>query len=135
VKKKFALQAMESISSVELEGTPAMAAPPPPPLHHSESLLSRPMAALPRRWHFIALLVMSSIEILCDACAYVMRVALFRFLFPGHNDVPQGGDIMMIPFIWVLVNLVLHAMSRLVCCVLTGVHLTRGRFRSDEKQV
>jgi hypothetical protein len=113
-----------------------MAAPPPPQPHDSESLLSRPPVALPRRRHFIALLVLSSIEILCDACApYVMRVALFRFVFPDHQDSPPGVIIMISAFIWVLVNLVLHAMSRLVCCVLTGVYLTKGRFGTVQKQV
>jgi hypothetical protein len=112
-----------------------MAAPPPSQLHDSELLLSRRRAAEPRRWHFIALLVMSSIEIFCDTCApYVMLKALYAFELPGSN--PQGSDNIMIQaFIWMLVNLVLHTMSRLGCCVLTSVHLTGGRFRTVEKQV
>jgi hypothetical protein len=127
---------MDHVPSVELEGTPAMAASPPSQLHDSELLLSRPRAALPRRWHFIALLVMSSIEILCDAGApFVMFVALIGILFPGNQDLPEGGNIMFWAYIWVLVNLVLHAMSRLVCCVLTGVHLTQGSFGTVQKQV
>jgi hypothetical protein len=128
---------MEHVPSVELEGTPAMAASPPSQLHDSELLLSRPRAALPRRWHFISLLAMSSIEILCDAGApYVMFMALIGILFPGGQDPPEGsGNIMSLAYIWVLVNLVLHAMSRLVCCVLTGVHLTQGRFGTVQKQV
>jgi uncharacterized membrane protein YbhN (UPF0104 family) len=111
-----------------------MAAPPPSQPHDSELLLSRPRAALPRRGHFIALLVMSSIEVLCDTCApYTMLVALTTFIDSTQSQV--STNIMWSAFVWVLVNLVLHTMSRLGCCVLTSVHLTQGRFWTVEKQV
>jgi hypothetical protein len=112
-----------------------MAAQPPSRLHELELLLSRRRPAVPRRWHFKALLIMCSIEILCDTCAPEgMFLALTFFSFP--DSAPQGSaNIMKTAYNWMLVNLVLHTMSRLGCCVLTSVHLTQGRFRTIEKQV